>query len=199
MEIVATASQFLAFTLIALAHSKHVMLFGHICPESMWNWWHKRMLFHLVVNYASRVYFDSEKQYFEHLGSHLRWFEKVLCVFKNCNFSTNIYSTFATHRRRKHTWHSLDDFKTEVLQKHPETSVDPVVTSMHDDPGPLEDEPIVGWALFEIGEHFQCTKQMHWRDSRWASLHVPLCIWSSFKRSGWDHLEKPITVILVQL
>lgn len=72
----------------------------------------------------------------------MRRFEKVICVFENCNFSTNIYSTFATHRRRKHTSHSLDDFKTEVLQKHPETSVDPVVIFMRDDPGPLEDEPI---------------------------------------------------------
>lgn len=51
----ATASQFLAFTLIVLAYSKHLMLFGHIWPESTWNWWHKKMFFHLVVNYAPQV------------------------------------------------------------------------------------------------------------------------------------------------
>ena len=64
-------------------------------------------------------FFDSEKKYFEHLGSHLRKFEAVACVFKNCNFSTNIYSTFATHRHRKHQSHTLEDFKTEVLKSQP--------------------------------------------------------------------------------
>lgn len=46
----------------------------------------------------------------------MRKFEVVACVFKNCNFSTNIYSTFTTHRHRKHHSHSPEDFKTEVLQ-----------------------------------------------------------------------------------
>lgn len=65
------------------------------------------------------VFFNSEKQYFEHLNNHLRKFEAVACVFKNCNFSTNIYSNFATHRHRKHQSHTLEDFKTEVLKSQP--------------------------------------------------------------------------------
>lgn len=65
----------------------------------------------------SSGYFDSEKQYFEHLGSHLRKFEFVACVFKNCNFSTNMYSTFTTHRHRRHHSQCPDDFKTEVLKQ----------------------------------------------------------------------------------
>lgn len=43
----------------------------------------------------------------------------MTCVFKNCSFSTNIYSTFATHKHRKHNTHSIEDFKTEVLKKYP--------------------------------------------------------------------------------
>ena len=87
------------------------------------------------------VFFYSEKQYFEHLGGHLRRFEVVACVFKNCNFSTNIYSTFATHRHRKHASHSLEDFKTEVLKNHPEPSVAQDETYVEDDPETLDDEP----------------------------------------------------------
>ena len=49
----------------------------------------------------------------EHLSSHLRKFEVVACVFKNCSFSTNKYSTFATHRHRKHS----------VMKKYPDHTV----------------------------------------------------------------------------
>lgn len=64
--------------------------------------------------------FHSERQYFEHLGSHLRKFVVVACVFKNCSFSTNIYSTFATHR---HSPHGPEDFKNEVMKKFPDHTV----------------------------------------------------------------------------
>lgn len=53
----------------------------------------------------------------------MRRFEVVACVFKNCTFSSNIYSTFASHRHRKHSPHGLEDFKDEVLTKYS----DPVV------------------------------------------------------------------------
>lgn len=39
-----------------------------------------------------------EKEFFKHFGQHLKQHETVVCVFKNCNFSTNIYGTFASHR-----------------------------------------------------------------------------------------------------
>lgn len=39
------------------------------------------------------------------------------CVFENCPFKTNIHGTFASHRSRKHTPHTLDDFKPELLQR----------------------------------------------------------------------------------
>lgn len=40
------------------------------------------------------------------------------CVFENCPFKTNIHGTFASHRSRKHTPHTLDDFKPELLQRY---------------------------------------------------------------------------------
>ena len=56
----------------------------------------------LVRNSSS---FNTEKQYFEHLGTHLKKHKTVNCVFKDCYYSTNIYSTFASHKSRKHNPH----------------------------------------------------------------------------------------------
>lgn len=60
--------------------------------------------------------FHTEKQYFEHLGSHLKKHETIQCVFKGCSYSTYIYTTFASHKSRKHTPHCLEDFKETILQ-----------------------------------------------------------------------------------
>lgn len=61
--------------------------------------------------------FDTEKQYFEHLGGHLKKFETVPCVFKGCNYKTNVYTTFHSHKSRKHNPHSVD-FKTAVFHAY---------------------------------------------------------------------------------
>jgi hypothetical protein len=61
---------------------------------------------------------STERQYFEHIGRHLKKQETVDCVFENCHFKSNIYGTFASHRSRKHTPHSLDDFKPELVQRY---------------------------------------------------------------------------------
>lgn len=42
----------------------------------------------------------------------------MCCVFENCPFKTNIYGTFASHRSRKHTPHTIDDFKPELLRSY---------------------------------------------------------------------------------
>ncbi len=62
--------------------------------------------------------YHTERQYFEHLGVHLKKHETVHCVFKDCNYNTNIYSTFASHKSRKHNPHCLEDFKHTVFQTH---------------------------------------------------------------------------------
>lgn len=64
--------------------------------------------------------FNSEKLYFEHIGSHLRTFEVGACVFKDCN----LYATFATHRNRKHKPHNLEVFEVEVLKTYTVPAVD---------------------------------------------------------------------------
>lgn len=49
----------------------------------------------------------TERDFFQHLNGHLRRNEKVLCVFLGCTFKTNVYSTFHTHKNRKHNQCSL--------------------------------------------------------------------------------------------
>lgn len=69
--------------------------------------------------------FHSESQYFEYLRSHLRTFEVVVCVFKNCSFQYKhtVYSSFATHTLRKHFPQGREDFKSEVLKRYSDPSV----------------------------------------------------------------------------
>lgn len=42
--------------------------------------------------------FPNTKDYFQHINSHFKRLETVECVFNGCEFKTNIYGTFATHR-----------------------------------------------------------------------------------------------------
>ncbi|XP_054592203.1 uncharacterized protein [Nothobranchius furzeri] len=60
---------------------------------------------------------SSERDYFAHIYSHLKRNETVICMFLGCEFKTNIYSTFKTHRNRKHSHHRLADFKQGVVVK----------------------------------------------------------------------------------
>jgi len=58
----------------------------------------------------------TERDFFQqHLNGHLRHNETVPCVFLGCTFKTNIYSTFNTHKNRKHNQHSLKDFQANVI------------------------------------------------------------------------------------
>ena len=61
--------------------------------------------------------FPNTKDYFHHINSHLKRLETIVCVFDGCEFKTNIYGTYATHRSRKHQSHSCDDFKADVIVK----------------------------------------------------------------------------------
>lgn len=59
--------------------------------------------------------FPNTKDYFQHINSHLKRLETIECVFDGCEFKTNMYGTYATHRSRKHS----NDFKAEVIAKLP--------------------------------------------------------------------------------
>ncbi|KAG5848654.1 hypothetical protein ANANG_G00101090, partial [Anguilla anguilla] len=58
---------------------------------------------------------STEKDFFGHISTHLKNNETVNCVFEGCNFQTNVYGTFQTHRNRKHNPHTLTDFKRGVV------------------------------------------------------------------------------------
>lgn len=99
------------------------------------------ILFSCLLCSSSNFY--GERQYFEHLGNHLRRFEEVACVFKNCKFSTSIHSIFATHRHRKYTPHAPEEFNTEVLDTEVSDPIvaqgDSVFVEDEDDPEEPED------------------------------------------------------------
>lgn len=53
--------------------------------------------------------------FFQHINGHLRHSETVHCVFVGCTFKTNVYSTFNTHKNRKHNQHPIKDFKVSII------------------------------------------------------------------------------------
>ena len=57
----------------------------------------------------------TEKDFFDHLYQHLRNHENVACVFNDCTFETNVYSTYTSHKCRKHNPHCLNDFRSEIV------------------------------------------------------------------------------------
>lgn len=40
------------------------------------------------------------------------------CIFKGCDYKTNIYTTFHAHKSRKHNPHSMEDFKSSVFHQY---------------------------------------------------------------------------------
>lgn len=98
--------------------------------------------------------FDNERQYFEHIGSHLKRFETVPCVFKGCDYKTNIYTTFHSHKSRKHNPHSVEDFKTSVFhqyQNQPDEESDFVECENHCDSVIEEDEDLSKILIKRLG------------------------------------------------
>lgn len=64
--------------------------------------------------------FPTEREYFEHVGHHLKSNQTIDCMFEGCNFQSNVYGTFLVHKNRKHTPHTISDFKGAVLEKQNE-------------------------------------------------------------------------------
>ena len=52
---------------------------------------------------------------FSHLRTHLKNKETVECPYKNCNYRTNVYSSFNAHKSRSHTNCEVSDIKTEMV------------------------------------------------------------------------------------
>lgn len=59
---------------------------------------------------------SSSRDYFSHINNHLKNYETVTCMFQNCLFQSNIYTTFRSHKSRKHGTWTLKDFKAGVVK-----------------------------------------------------------------------------------
>ncbi|KAK0143414.1 hypothetical protein N1851_018451 [Merluccius polli] len=51
-----------------------------------------------------------------HIRTHLKKHETVLCPYKGCNYSINMYSSFNSHKSRAHQGSLLSDFQNDVLE-----------------------------------------------------------------------------------
>lgn len=58
------------------------------------------------------------KQYFAHLGAHLKSKETVNCPFVQCQFKSSVYSTFTGHKCRYHCNSGLNNIKPELICDH---------------------------------------------------------------------------------
>lgn len=58
---------------------------------------------------------STERNFFSHLGIHFKSHETVPCVFRDCNYKTNIHGTYHSHKNRKHKPHTLNDFKPGIV------------------------------------------------------------------------------------
>lgn len=73
---------------------------------------------HCFTCFICSVKHSTSKEYFLHLGNHLRRHENVQCVFAECSFKTNVYVTFFSHKCRNHRSHTLNDFRPDVISDH---------------------------------------------------------------------------------
>lgn len=112
-------------------HGHHIKCIYPDCPCTVKTW--NALLIHLSRNHRetdqhSDIFatficqpcrcgeLGTERDYFVHIFHHLKNNETVTCMFKGCGFKTNIYSTFKSHKSRKHSCYSLVDFKDDVVQ-----------------------------------------------------------------------------------
>ena len=93
----------------------------------------------------------SEATLFGHLRSHLRSREMVACPFKNCNYRTNVYSSFNAHKSREHVGSS--DFGDNVVLADNDSA--PVInTAECVDEGPAQCESADTFDLSEVDSQF---------------------------------------------
>lgn len=85
----------------------------------------------------------TEKDYFSHIGTHLKSNETVPCMFRDCNFQTNVYGTFHSHKNRKHSRHTLKDFKPDIVRNtrvSQESSYNPEEDAGNQDDSAVEED-----------------------------------------------------------
>lgn len=48
---------------------------------------------------------STERDFIQHISQHLKNKETVTCVFQDCEYKTNVYENFKSHKYRKTLWH----------------------------------------------------------------------------------------------
>ncbi|XP_056336525.1 uncharacterized protein LOC130247306 isoform X1 [Danio aesculapii] len=56
-----------------------------------------------------------EKVFMQHLGTYLKRNKTVQCPFLHCNFQTNVYVTFHSHKSKHHKTQTASDYKSSVV------------------------------------------------------------------------------------
>ncbi|KAK0142460.1 hypothetical protein N1851_019612 [Merluccius polli] len=100
------------------------------------------------------VYSDCD--FLKHLGNHLKIQETIQCPFLGCEFKTNTYSTFSSHKSRKHKQYTVKDFRTVIQPISAEAGIaDESVAStlFQDDSSFVFEEDRVAHLDFEQVEH----------------------------------------------
>lgn len=78
------------------------------------------------------------KNILSHLRTHLKQHEMVDCPFKDCQYRTNVYSSFNAHKSRNHPHCDVSDFKHEMFL----TEIDREQMQVEsDDGGPSQNSP----------------------------------------------------------
>lgn len=62
----------------------------------------------------------SESIILSHIRSHLKKHETVVCPYRGCDYSTNVYSSFNTHKSRKHQRSLASDLSSDIVYEHPQ-------------------------------------------------------------------------------
>ena len=75
----------------------------------------KRKLVTFKCHMCGKKDLSTEKTYFQHINQHLKNHETVECMFEGCDFKSNLYGTFRSHRSRKHASSTLHELKVGLV------------------------------------------------------------------------------------
>lgn len=78
----------------------------------------------------------SNSALFSHLRKHLKNHETVTCPYKDCSYSTNVYSSFNTHKSREHQAGLASDFQIDIVSEDPhslQASISEETSDLHEE------------------------------------------------------------------
>ena len=78
----------------------------------------------------------SNSALFSHLRKHLKNHLTVTCPYKDCSYSTNVYSSFNTHKSREHQAGLASDFQIDLVSEDPhslQASISEETSDLHEE------------------------------------------------------------------